>query len=230
MKKVVTGIVFLFLFVIVFPKSVFASQGLIPPTSGLYFLQMWGENVKLAFTFSKDQKVSYLLSLTQRRVDEMAISPSFQISDRYTAHFQDLENLAPQVSDKDQVVEKIKDASLNQQSELAVVYLKVSANAKPAVLGAQTSSSEHVANTIQAVDGQKSADNYTAQVQTIQKAEQVGKIEQVQMESGPNSSPSENNINQINNGQGLNQLNPINNPNGSAGGDQMQPTAPIPMK
>lgn len=228
MKKFALSFIIFCLILAAFPGSIYASVGLIKPNSGLYFLQTWGEDLKLFFTFSKDQKISYLLSLTQRRVDEMAIDPSAKISERYAQHFQDLSDLSSQVSDKSAVVEKIKDASLSQQSVLAAVYTKVPDAAKSAVLGAQENSSKHVANTIQAVEGEKSANTYAAQTQAIQKAEQIGKVEQVEMESEPNPNPSENNIKQINTGQGLNQLNSINQ-NGTGGGG-MQPAAPVPMK
>ncbi len=227
MRKVAAGFISLLLFILIFPGSVFASQGLIPPTSGLYFLQVLGENVKLFFTFSKDEKVDYLLTLTQRRVDEFSVNPSAQVGDRYTQHFQELESLSSQASDKNTVAQRIEDASLRQQTVLAEVYVKVPDTAKNAILNAQENSSKHVANTIQAVEGQKAVEDYNKKVQAIQKAEMVGQIQQVPMESEPNPNPSENNINPINSGQGINQLNPINGQNGGAG---MQPAAPVPMR
>lgn len=219
--------VLFFLLVLVSPKDIEASAGLISPTSPLYFLQTWGEDAKLFFTFSKDQKVDYLLSLTQKRVDEMGISPSSQIGNRYDKHFQDLESLSSQVSDKVAVVQKIEDASLRQQAVLAGVYVKVPDVAKGAILNAQENSSKHVANTIEAVEGTKGATTYTDQAQAIQKAEQIGRVEQVQMESAPNGNPSDKNINPIKDGQGLNPLNPINGQNDSG---VIQPAAPIPQK
>ncbi len=227
MRKIIAFFLLLSLVIVIFPSKISASKDLIPPTSPLYFLQTWGENVKLFFTFSKDQKIDYLLELTQKRVDEMEVSPTAQIGNRYEKHFQDLEDLSSQVPDKSEVVQRIKDASLRQQAVLAGVYLKVPDTAKSAILGAQAESSKHVTNTIQAVEGVKNADTYAAQTQAIQKAEQIGKIEQVEMESEPNSNPSEDNINPIREGRGLNQLNPINGQNESGG---MQPAAPIPQK
>lgn len=230
MKKVTVGVVFLLLFVFIFPESLLASRGLIPPTSRFYSLQTWGERVKLMLILPKDQKVDYLLSLTQRRTDEMVVGPSLQVSNRYAEHYQELKDLSLQVPDETNAVKRIKEANLNQQSVLAAVYVRVPAEAKEAVLGAQTNSSKQVASTIAVVEGDKSADKYKDQVQAILKVEMAGKVEQIPMESEPNPNPSENNINQIKGGQQLNQLNPINNQNGSGDGGQMQPAAPIPMR
>jgi hypothetical protein len=80
--------------------------------SPFYFLQMLGEDARLFFTFSKEQKVDYLLDLTQKRVDEMTDNPSSEVGNRYTKHFQDLEGLSGQVSDKSAVVQRIEEASL----------------------------------------------------------------------------------------------------------------------
>lgn len=227
MKKITVLFLLLLIVTVIFPSNTFASQGLVPPTSGLYFLQTWGENIKLFLTFSKDRKIDYLLDLTQRRVDEMTLDASSKVGDRYAEHFQDLENLSSQVPDKSEVVQRIKEASLRQQSVLAGVYIKVPDVAKDAIINAQENSSKHVINTIQAVEGVKSADTYTAQVQAIQKAEQAGKIEQVQMESGPNPNPSDSNINAIKGGQGINSLNSINGQNEGGG---TQSVEPVPMK
>lgn len=227
MRKISVLFLLVLTAVVLFPSKIFASQDLIPPGSPLYFLQTLGENAKLYFTFSRNHKIEYLLTLTQKRVNEMAADPSTQIADRYAKHFQDLEALSSQVTDKTAVSVRIKDTSLKQQTVLAGVYVKVLDAGKGAILGAQTASSEHVANTVLAVEGEKAADDYNKAVQAIQKAEMSGQIEQVPMEGEPNANPSEENINAIKSGQGINPLNPTNDTGGGAG---MQPAAPVPMR
>lgn len=226
-RKLSLLFVIFFFALFIFPDVTRASAGLIPPTSKLYFLQTLGESVKLYFTRGPQQKFDYLLGLTERRVDEAKLSADSQVLSRYQSQMNEAATLAADLPGRDTAVQRITDASLRQQAVLAQVYMRVPDEAKGAILGAQTESSKHVANTIQAVGGLKRAEDYNKKVQVILRAEQIGQVEQVQMEGPPNGNPSDKNINPINDGRGLNQLNPINDQNGGAG---IQPAAPIQMK
>lgn len=227
-RKLLLLFVIFFFALFIFPNGAYASTGSIPPTSKLYFLQTLGESVKLYFTRDPQQKFDYLLTLTERRVDEAKLSASNQVLSHYQGQINEAASLAAGLPGRDAAVQKITDASLRQQATLAQVYARAPNEAKEAILGAQTESSKHVANTIQTVGGTKPAEDYSEKVQVILRAEQIGQVEQVPMEGAPSGDPSDQNINPIKSGQGLNQLNPINDQNGGSGG--MQPAAPIQQK
>ncbi len=211
-----------------FPVEAHASLGLIKPTSKLYFLQSWGESIKLFLTTSNEGKFNYLLELADRRVDEANLSPEGEVLNRYNNQMSEAAVIAGTLTDKQNAIQRVSDASLRHQEALARVYVRVPDQAKEAILGAQTQSSKHIQNTISVVAGENKAQDYANKAASIQQAEQVGKVQQVEMEGEPSGNPSEQNINPINEGQGLNQLNPINDQNGGSGG--LQPAAPVPMR
>lgn len=220
------------------PSQTYASNGLIKPTSRFYFLQVWGESAKLFLIRSPEEKINYLLELTNQRVVELQTSPSKQVSNRYEKHFENLGTLTPQVSNKKQVSEKITEASLDQQQILAKVYNQVSEEAQGAILDAQENSSKHVVKTIESVEGSQKAQEYANQVIQIQQAEkieQVEKLEQVPMEASPNSDPSQNtpkelkDTNPLKEGQQLNPLNPAQDTGGNGDEGRMEPAAPVQM-
>lgn len=236
MKRVIIiSILFLLIFA---PSQVYALEGLIKPNSPLYFLQTWGESVKLFFIRSPEQKIKYLLELTDRRVDELKNNPSKQVSNRYEEHFRQLSVLVPQLSNKDRASEKIKEASLTQQLVLAKVYNQVPEQAKNAILNAQENSAKHVVRTIEAVEGQQKAAEYMSQVNLLQQTEKTGQIEQVEqapMEGTPNANPSQNTpkelkgANPLKEGQPLNLLNPAQEIKEGKNGNRMEPVQPIQM-
>lgn len=216
-----------------------AAFGFFRPDSRMYFFQPAIESVRLLFTFSKEAKTDYLLQLTERRVDEMAIEPRAATADRYQAHFEELEKLAGGAKDKEQVVEKLKEASLRQQEVLSAVYARVSDEAKDAILNAQENSSKNVERTIEAVEGADKAREYAGRVeemQRVQKMERAGRLEQAPMEGTPNANPSESVPQELREGKGLlpgkemNPLNPVLDEQGGSGGEGIEPAAPVPMQ
>ena len=232
-KFVIISLVVLF-FSISLP--VYADSGFFKPNSQLYFLQPMVESIKLFFTFSKEDKTDYLLQLTERRVDEMTADPSAASASRYQKHFEQLEELASEIREKEQVIEKIKEASLRQQEVLADVYTKVPDEAKDAILNAQENSSKNVANVIETVQGIEKAQEYIQRVEQIQRVEKVERderLEQVPMEGAPNADPSESIPRELNENKGLlpgkelNSQNPIFDAQGSNSGKEIEPTAPI---
>lgn len=221
----------------VFSSSVSASEGFIKPGSSFYFLQSLGESVRLLFTFSSEQKVQYLLELSDRRVEEMKNTSSAQVANRYQEHFRQLNEVSSQIQDKEQAVKKIKEANLRQQLVLARAYTQVPENAKAAILNAQENSSKHVATTIEAVEGNQKARQYLAQIARIQQLEKLGQVERLEqapMEGSPNADPSQNVPRGLNEskellpGQGLNPLNPEQEA-GNTGEGRLEPAAPIEM-
>ncbi|HLE49433.1 MAG TPA: DUF5667 domain-containing protein [Patescibacteria group bacterium] len=210
---------------VVFTPSASASGDLIKPTSRFYFLQTWGEEVRLLLTFSKDNKIDYLLTLTEKRVDEISSYPSSSVLQRYDSNVNKLSRIAEQVENKEDAVEKIKGANLRQQEILAKVYAKVPDEAKGAIVNAQEQSSKHVAQTIQNVQGSDNAQNFTNQVEQIIRIEKAGQVEQVPMEGSPNANPGEFTPKAIN---GPNEIKGIlpSNQSGDSGG-QMQPAEPV---
>ena len=167
---------------------------------------------------------------------EMKDVPSSQVANRYEEHFRQLSELSNRVEGKGQAVEKIKEASLRQQEVLAKVYNQVPENAKDAIISAQENSSEHVAQTIERVEGSQKAQEYIQQVAIIQRVERMGQIEQLEqtpMEGSPNDNPSESTSKEL---KGANPLQPEQNLNiqnqglsGQEGGSKMEPAVPVEM-
>ncbi len=237
-KQIIKKIVLIVFLSLIFlsPRLTFASEGLLRPNSRLYFLVSWAESAKLFFTFSEEQKLDYLLELTNRRVDEMKDIPSSWVASRYEEHFRQLNELSNQAEGKERAVEKIKETSLRQQAVLARVYTEVPENAKDAILAAQENSSQQVAQTIEMVEGTQKAQEYIQQVTRLQQLEKMGQVELLQklpMEESPNSDPSTNIPKEL---KGANPLLPGQNLNtqnqglqGQEGGSKMEPAAPFEM-
>ncbi len=218
----------------VFSTSIYASDGLIKPNSKLYFLQTWKENILLSLSFTNENKFSYLLSLTEKRVEEMKNYTNPAVTNLYEKHYQYLDSLAGQMDNKEKVAERIRENSLRQQTVLAEVYVKVPDQAKEAILNAQENSSKHVAKTIEKVEGPQKAQAYIQQVATIQQVEKIGQIQQMEqapMEGSPNGDPSKSIPKELKGtnpglpGQNLNEQNP--GLPGQAGGNKMEPAAPV---
>ena len=153
MKKA-TLVLILFVWVSsVSAPTAYASEGFIKSSSPFYFLQTLGESVRLFFTFSKDQKIDYLLELTDRRVSELADTASPAVATHYEDTFKQLNELSTQVSDTQVAVDKIKEASLRQQQVLTTVYNKVPDQAKSAIQNAQENSLKHVTRAVEAIEG-----------------------------------------------------------------------------
>jgi len=240
MRKIIASLILFSLLISVLVSfPVYASEGLIKPNSKFYFLQSWGEQIKYFLTRSPEQKLSYLLTLTERRVDEMENNPSAAVTSRYENHYQELNNLTNKMQNKQQATERIKEASLTQQQVLSQVYIQVPEPAKQAIINAQENSSKHVIKTIEKVEGISQAQQYMIQVAQIQQMEKVGQIEKIEsepMESNPNSDPSQSTLkelkstNTLNEGQQLNPLNPVNeNQTGNSSVDHIEPAQPVQM-
>jgi hypothetical protein len=235
MKKIVVGLLLAFL-LIGLPSPLYASEGLVKPSSKLYFLQTFGESVRLFFTFSKEEKLNYLLQLTERRVEEIEDTPSPAVVSRYEEHFQKLNELSSQAQNREQAAERIREASLRQQEVLARVYNQVPEPAKEAILNAQENSSKHVERTIEAVEGSKRAQEYIKRVERIQQLEKLGQLERLEpapMEASPQTDPSQSTPQELRGtsplreGQELRPINPALESQGDSGGNRIEPVQPI---
>lgn len=236
MRRVFTTFLFLFFFFSVFPTSTFASNGFIGPSSRLYFLQTWIENVQILLRFSNQNKLEYVLGLTDKRVEEMKESPSPEAIRLYEKHYQYLDRLSSLMENKEEVIKRIKENSLQQQVVLAKVYVQVPDQAKDAIIDAQENSSKHVARTIERIEGPQEAQEYIGKVETIQQLEKTGQIERIEqlpMEGSPNADPSQavpkeiKGTNPLLWGQDLNQIN--EGQDGGRGGEpaeQLEMNAP----
>jgi hypothetical protein len=191
------------------------------------------ENIQLSLKFTNDQKANYLFSLTEKRIEEIQSSPSPSIVRLYEKHYQYLDRLTAKVENKEEVANRIEENSLRQQFVLADAYNKAPENAKGAILNAQENSSKQVARTIGRVKGAESAQEYLERVEMIQQLEKVGQMElldRAEMESVPNTDPSQNSPKDLKGTNPLMQgqdLNPIIE--GKNGGKNIEPAAPIEM-
>lgn len=233
MRRVLTAFLFLFFLFSIFSTPIFASNGLLGPSSRLYFLQTWSENVQISLRFSNQNKLEYVLRLTDKRVEEMKESPSPEVIRLYEKHYQYLDRLSSSMENKEEVIKRIKENSLRQQVVLAKVYVQVPDQAKDAIIGAQENSSKHVARTIERIEGSQEAQEYIGKVETIQQLEKTGQIERIEqlpMEGSPNADPSQavpkeiKGTNPLLPGQDLNQIN-----QGQGGGQGGEPAGQIEM-
>jgi hypothetical protein len=233
MKKV---IVFLILITFLLPLilyRVYAAENIIKPPSRFYFLQTWGEEIRLFFTRSPEKKIAYLTELTARRVEEMQEAPSPSVVNRYENHYRELGRLANEVENKDLASDKIKEASLTQQQALAEVYQQAPEPAQDAILKAQEHSSQHVTRAIEAIEGPEKAQEFAQQVAQIQQAARADQAEKAPMESGPNADPAESapkelkGTNPLQEGQPLNQINTTDDAAKNSGGNRSEPVVPI---
>lgn len=238
MRKIFTSLILFSLLTVLSSSPLYASKGLIKPSSGLYFLQTWEEQIELFFNRSSEQKLNYLLELTERRVDEMVDSPSPAVTDRYENHYLQLSQLTSEMQNRHQVTERIRETSLRQQEILGQVYNQVPESAKEAIINAQENSSKHVERTVAAVEGSQKAQEYIKRVERIQQLEKVGQLERLEpvpMEISPNADPSQSTpqelreTNQLKEGQELRPLNPALDNQGGSGGGRMEPAQPIQM-
>ena len=225
MKKIIT--VFLLIFLLGLSSPAYAALGFFKPTSKLYFLQPTLESVKLFFTFSKEAKTDYLLQLTDRRTDEMVLEQSTSTVNRYQANFAKLEKLATGMKNPEQVVEKIKEASLRQQEVLAKVYGQVPVSAQAAIMNAQENSAQHVEKMIESVQDGVKAKAYRDQTNQIRQIERLGqqnKIDRVLLEGTPQAIPGNSEPRELNAGRELNSLNPVT---GSVDTTIVAPAVPV---
>lgn len=228
MKKTTIALI-LVLFLFGFAAQAHAA-GFVKPSSRLYFLQSWGESVRMFFTFSREAKINYLIALSDRRVEEMQTAPTAAVAGRYQKHFESLDDLATQVKDQEGAAEKIREASLRQQEVLAKVYDHVPDEAKDAILNAQENSSKNVAAVVGDVLGADQEQKYSekvGQIQQAEKEERMERLERVEMESNPNANPENNSPRELRGGNELKsglELNP-----GGDDGNHDQPVQPLPM-
>lgn len=245
MKKFSTILVVLILFfVAAAPLTAQGAEAAAKTQSRFYFLQSWGESIKLFLTFSKEKKIDYLIKLSDKRVEELNNNPLPAVANRYQEHSAQIEQLAIQVKDKSNVIEKIKEASLRQQAALTKVYNQVPEQAKEAILNAQENSSKNTEKTIEVIEGPQKAQEYIQEVAKIKQAEPIGQTERVApvpMESSPAANPAETtpkelkNLNPLMPSQELKTLNPTNSANegqenGSNKVQPIAPAAPMPMQ
>lgn len=238
MRKIIVSLVLFSLLSILIVLPVYASEGLIKPSSKFYFLQTWGEQIKYFFIRSPEQKLNYLLALTERRIEEMESNPSVTVSNRYENHYQELNGLTNKMQNKQQATERIRETNLAQQQVLSQVYSKVPESAKLAIINAQENSSKHVVKTIENVEGVNQAQQYMIEIAQILQVEKVGQIEKtelVPMESTPNSDPSQNTskelkgTNQLKEKQQLNPLYPVSENQAGNDVNNMGPAQPVQM-
>jgi hypothetical protein len=208
MKRIMV-LLFLIVFILT-PYQIFASEDVVRPPSRFYFLQTWGEEIRLFFTRSTEQKIAYLTTLTIKRVEEMQKSPSFIVADRYENHYRKLGQLVKDTENKDLASKNIREANIAQQQALAKVYNQVPESAQEAVLRAQGKSSQHVAQTIEAIEGPVKSQEFVQQVAQIQQAERAGRVEQAPRENNPNADPAENSPKELKGSQPLKDGQPLN--------------------
>lgn len=236
-RKVTLSLLLLICLVGILSKQVFASSDLLKPNSRFYFLQTWKENIVLSLKLSKESKFEYLLTLTEKRVEDMEEFSNPAITRLYEKHYQYLDRLAAQMENKEEVTAKIRENSLHQQIALAKVYTQVSEPAKEAILNAQENSADQVARTIERVEGAQNAQEYIQKVALIQQMEQADQVEQILQESSPHADPAQSTPQSLRENRETlpgKELNPIN-PNleeqegGSDGGGKMETVVPAQM-
>lgn len=231
MKKYTSVFILFLMLGFLSTQTTYAAGDFLKPTSSFYFLQSWKESIGLFFSFSKESKLNYLQELNNKRISELQDygSSDAQVAEtlasKYEINYQKIAVLVPEVQNKDQVAEKIESNSLAQQETLAQVYQQVPEQAQPAILNAEVNSSKNVAAVLADVVPEKVQD-YTQQVQTIQKAQMVGRASKVEKESGNEGGSPEGRgpkpLNEIKGGKELNDINGVNSGSQDAQGRMQQ--------
>jgi hypothetical protein len=231
MKKYIAILIVIFFCGMILPTKANAAGDFLKPTSSLFFLQSWGESIRLFFTFSKESKLNYLSHLNDKRISELQAYGSKNaqtaemLAKKYEDNYKKIEALAPQGQDKSQIAEKIESNSIAQQKNLARVYQQVPEQAKPAILNAEVNSSKNVSAVLEKASPEK-AQNYANKVQEIQKAQMIDKAEKVEKESGNKGGSPEGRgpkpLNSIKGGQELNKINGNNNSGGQGSQGRIQ--------
>ena len=187
MRKII--LITLIILNICLPAQAFAA---INPKSNFYFLQSWGEIIRLFFTFSKEGKIDYLIQLTDRRAEEISNNAldldkeeMEKIIERYQDHFIEIKNISSEeIENKNQISQKVRRTNINQQQLLASAYQTIPEEKEELIVNAQKSSSENVFQVVKQIEGENAAENFLEQVQQIQQAQIVQKIEMAPMEGG----------------------------------------------
>lgn len=247
MKKYIAILLILF-FAVSMPQKSQAFGDFIKPTSPLYFLQSWKESLGMFFSFSNEKKLDNLQELSEKRVSELrdfgkSDAQTVQmLAKKYENNYREMERIALQMENKNQVAEKIKNSSIVQQETLARVYEQVPEKSQTAILNAQENSSKNVSAVLEKFSPEKKAE-YEQKVQQIQQMQKIQLMEKARImekESGnENGDPKNNNpnpLNEIKKGNDLNQtknensLNETNAEPNQDSGEKMQPAAPAQMQ
>jgi len=228
MKKYISVLILFLMLGFFSTQTTHAAGDFLKPTSSFYFLQSWKESIGLFFSFSKESKLNYLDELNNKRISELQdygsndAQTAEMLAKKYEDNYQKIGALAAEVTDKTQIAEKIESNSLAQQETLAKVYAQVPEQAQSAILNAEINSSKNVSAVLADAAPEKAQD-YSNQVQEIQKAQMVGKASKVEKESGnEDGSPEGRGPKALNAIKGGNDLNPINNENNNADGQGSQ--------
>lgn len=244
MKKYMAILLLVFFVGIALPQKSQAFGDFIEPTSVLYFMQEWKESLGLFFSFSQESKLNYHLRLSEKRASELRdfgkndAQIAQMLANKYQNNYRQMEKIAAQMENKNQVAEKIKNGSVAQQETLARVYGQVPEQAKAAILNAQENSSKNVSAVLEKVSSEDAMEyvQKIQQIQQTQKTEMMQKTPMVEKEAGnengnpdgngPKSLNEANDTNEIKQGKDLNQTNGSNGSGGAAGRDSQEKNQP----
>jgi len=195
---------FFFLLIILFNPLPADAKGFINPDSKLYFTQIWAEDIRLFFTFSKEKKIEYLIQLTERRVDELAQIQELDqkrasyITEHYHDHFAKMKKIVSGLSEDKKApnAEKIKSIGLVQQKELsALLNNNIPEDVNAQITDIQTQVGDTLTGMITDSEGSKAANEFIGELQAIQKMAQQNQMQKtviMPMEAGaPSANPEE---------------------------------------
>ncbi len=236
--KIITILLITFLGVGLSLTSAFAAEDIMNSDSAFYFVQKWGEEIRLFFTFSAQNKIEYLLRLSDRRVAEIQKAPAnpARATERYQEHFQDMERLMGDAENPAALTLKIREYSIQQQEILAGVYAGADTQGQQEILEAQMQTANRVTNVVAAMEGEAAAQEYQtriAQIQQVQIQTQQEQAPQAPQEGEPAQDPGQNQPQPLKSGQdlqeeqGLNPENPLQDINQS-GQEEKGPLEPAP--
>lgn len=167
------------------------------PDSPWYFLDIWGEQISLLFTFNQQAKIEKALAYAQEKVAELEAMPQeakeeaiAEAGKKYGQYLdlvkQKTEQVKNQGVDIDELSQRVAEATLKHQERLAEVYEQAPEEAKQAIENA-LEKSQHGHNTaVQAINSAQIKEQVQEKVRQMQdqlgqslSEEQKEQIEQV---------------------------------------------------
>lgn len=212
------------------------------PTSRIYFIKTWGEQITLIFTFNKERKAARLQEFAERRLAEAtavaAENPAVAgvTAGRYAATIAEAAETLPVSEDNKKPLVSLKERSLVHQEVLAELEGSVPEEARGAIIKAEENSSKHVSDVVEKVEGREAASEFLAkaeQTRQVVRMERIERAEQAPMESGKEGgAPKE--LQPLREGQELRELNPLlptkeTGGGGEKGVEPVQLEGPAPM-
>lgn len=136
------------------------------PESPFYFLDTWGEQLNLVFTFKVEKKAEKMQKFAEEKLSEAKVMVEAKKTEKLEKSLQKYQDYLEKAVDKaneakeqgkdvDEVLANVAEATQKHLIVLAGVYEKVPEQAKDAIANAMEKSSQGQENALRAISGEK---------------------------------------------------------------------------